>query len=294
MKRILIRSLFLTLCMVLAMPVVGLAQPLPPVRLQSSQAVQPAQAPLTGAALAGSPSVVDQSYPIGVGDEVAVGILGRSDFNARSRVGADGALLLPYLGAVQAAGQSPDKFAQQIRAALIKGGFFADPMVHAEVVGVASRYVTVLGAVGTPGLLPLDREYRLSEVVARVGGRNPSGADYVVLTRPNGQSQRYKMSDLATGAGDQDPVVAPGDKLFVPTLETEVFYLTGAVKSPGAYPLVPNMTLRTALARGGGVSDMGSDKKAKINRKGSLLKGVKLDTTIVESGDIITVGERLF
>ena len=56
----------------------------------------------------------------------------------------------------------------------------------------------------------------------------------------------------------------------------------------------PNMTVRQALARGGGVGDNGNEKGAKIIRKGVPLKAVKLDETIVESGDVITVGERLF
>ena len=52
-------------------------------------------------------------------------------------------------------------------------------IVEVEVVSYASRYVTVLGAVGSPGLIPMDRPYRLSEILARVGGARQDGADHV-------------------------------------------------------------------------------------------------------------------
>ena len=54
------------------------------------------------------------------------------------------------------------------------------------------------------------------------------------------------------------------------------------------------MTVRMAIAKAGGLTETGSEKKVKINRKGEKLKDVKIDGTIVEPGDILTVGERLF
>lgn len=260
-------------------------------------AAQPQSPPATQAPPAAQalPAVAGgESYVLGVGDTIEVSILGRTDFNARARVANDGSVLLPYIGAVPAINRSAQQLAQEVRAALEGGGFFSRPEVRVEVVSVTSRYVTVLGNVSVPGLLPLERDYRLSEIMARVGGRAAGGADQVILTRASGTSQRYKIADLATGAGESDPIVNPGDKIYVPSAENEVFYLTGAVKSPGAYPITPDLTVRIALAKGGGVSDMGSEKRVKINRKGQDLKKVDLDATKVEPGDILKVGERLF
>jgi hypothetical protein len=48
-----------------------------------------------------------------------------------------------------------------------------------------------------------------------------------------------------------------------------------------------------ALAKGGGVTENGSEKKLKVVRDGKPLKKVRLDD-IVKVGDIITIGERLF
>lgn len=236
----------------------------------------------------------DQNYILGTGDVIEVTLLGRTDYDARARVNADGTVLLPLLGPIQASGRSPAALASDVRAALQKGGFFTDPQVHVEVQQVASQYATVLGFVGTPGLVPLDRPYHLSELIARVGGRSSAGADYVILTHPDGKSQRYNLADLATGGMDKDPLVVAGDKIYVPAAENEVFYLSGEVKAPGAYPVSDGMTLRMALARGGGVSENGSEGRIKVVRHGETLKGVKLDQTIVQPGDVITIGQRLF
>jgi polysaccharide export outer membrane protein len=255
---------------------------------------QPAPAPAAATAATAARASGDRSYILGVGDLIEVSVLGRSDFNGHARVGSDGNVVLPYLGAVMAVDRSPGQLAEDIRAALEKGGYFAQPSVRVEVVGVASRYVTVLGYVGAPGLFPLDRPYHLSEVMARAGGKGGTGSDQVVLTHENGTSQRYKISDLATQSGDKDPFVTAGDKIYVPPVENEVFYLSGSVKSPGAYPASADMTVRMALARAGGLTENGSEGKIKLTRKGVELKNVKLDVTKVEAGDVITVGERLF
>ena len=236
----------------------------------------------------------DRSYILGMGDIIDVAVLGGGDYNTRGRIGSDGAVLLPLLGAVQATGRSPGQLADEVRTALQKGGYFPNPLVRIDVITVASRFVTVLGFVTTPGLIPLDREYHLSEIVARVGGRSGGGADFAILSRQGVPAARYSFADLATADREKDPLVVPGDKIYVPAIETEVFYLSGQVKAPGAYPITAGLTVRQALARGGGVGDNGNEKGAKIIRKGVPVKGVKLDETIVESGDVVTIGERMF
>lgn len=241
-----------------------------------------------------APAPIDAAYVLGKGDVVEVSLVGRADFGSRARVGSDGTILLPLVGAIKAQDRTILELSDDIRTALIKGEFYSEPVVRAEVVGISSRYATVLGNVGSPGLLPLDRNYRLSEILARVGGRSGNGTDYVVLTRANGgPSERFALADLGVGGPDRDPVVQNGDKVFIPSAENEVFYISGQVNAPGGYPVSTGLTLRMAIARGGGVTENGSEKKAKVVRGGKTLKSVKLEDP-VQVGDVITVGERLF
>ena len=219
--------------------------------------------------------------------------MGRGDFTFRARVSGDGKITAPYLGALPAAGRQTSKLAEEISTALDKGGFFAKPVIRVEVLAVGSRTVTVMGAVATPGIVALDRNYHLSEIVARTGGRVGT-SDNVILTHTDGTQKTYKLADLATGTGDKDPLVTNGDKIYIPPAEAQVFYVTGQVKAPGSYQITEGMTVRIGLARAGGLTDEGSDKKVTVRRKGTDMKNVKLDTTLLEAGDIVNVGERLF
>lgn len=254
-----------------------------------AQTPPPPQA--SASAAAGAPGLGDSSaYVLGRDDAVEIALLGGGQFGGRARVQADGTIQLPFIGKIQAADRTTAELADAIRKALQTGGYFADPVVTVEVVGYASRYVTVLGAVGQPGLIPMNRPYRLSEILARVGGIRDGAADYVVVRSANGEEKKLLVRDLATGDASQDPAVAPGDKIYAPT--AELFYIYGQVNSPGAYPLQTGMTVRMALAKAGGLTESGSDKKIDANRAG---KKTKVDSSSpVQAGDVLVVGERMF
>ena len=53
------------------------------------------------------------------------------------------------------------------------------------------------------------------------------------------------------------------------------------------------MTVRQALARGGGLTQLGTEKRVKIIRGGRPLKGAGLET-VVAAEDVVVVGERYF
>jgi polysaccharide export outer membrane protein len=225
---------------------------------------------------------------------IEVDLVGRTDFGSRVRVSADGTILLPLVGTIHAASKTVLDLASDVRQALIKGGFYADPIVRVEVLSITSRYVTVLGSVSAPGLLPLDRTYHLSEILAKVGGRAGNGVDFVLLTRAKGgPPERFTIAQLGAGTADEDPVVMNGDKIYIPGAESQVFYISGQVKTPGAFAVTDALTIRTAIAKGGGVTENGSENKIKLIRGGKLVANVKLEDP-VKVGDIITIGEKLF
>jgi polysaccharide export outer membrane protein len=233
----------------------------------------------------------DQTYLLGTSDVIEVSVLEHPDFTTRGRIGDDGAVRLPYLGSVVAANKTAPELADNVAQALDKGGFFTHPIVKVEIVSFGSRYVTVLGEVGTPGIVPVDRAYRLSEILARVGGVKDTGADYVVLRPADGPEQRLAIADIATGGLKEDPYVSPGDKIYSP--KADLFYVSGQVNGPGAFALLPDMTIRMAIARAGGVNLQGSEKRLKLTRHGVKVDHVDLNDKI-QPGDVLVVGESLF
>lgn len=255
---------------------------------------QTSSAPAVNADAPSAPAVTadggSAAYVLGRDDVIEVGLLGRTDFNGRARVQADGSIQLPFIGKVQVADRTTAEVSEAVRKALQAGGYFSDPVVTVEIVGYSSRYVTVLGSVGQPGLVPMNRPYRVSEVLARVGGVRDNAADYLVIRSVDGEERKLIIRDLATGGANEDPFVRPGDKIFSPVAET--FYIYGQVNSPGAYPLNTDSTVRMAIAKAGGLTESGSDKKVNVTRGG---KKVKVDLAAkIEPGDVLLVGERLF
>lgn len=266
-------------------------QGLPPGAAQAIAAqTGQATAPAAAAAQPAASTSTDAGYVMGPDDVIEVDVLGQPEFKTRARVRADGTIALPFLGTVPVRGETPVSFASDIAAKLRSGGYYANPIVNVEIASYASRYVVVLGEVASPGLQPVDRSYRVSEIIARAGGLKPSGAEYVILRRETGEELKLPFEKLAMGAAADDPVVNPGDKIYVPQMET--FYVYGQIAAPGVYGIQDEMTLRKALARGGGLTPSGSEKRVKIFRNGTPVKA-NLEMPI-QPGDVIVVGERLF
>jgi polysaccharide export outer membrane protein len=238
-----------------------------------------------------SSPVLAEGYVLGPGDIIEVSVAGDGQVASRVQIQSDGMIQLALIGAVQASGRTVVELRDRIANALKSGGYFTNPAVNITVVNFASRYVVVLGDVNQPGTVPMDRAYHVSDILARVGGVKSGGAKVLKLRRATGEELILDVNLIATGGQNEDPLVQPGDKLFVPSAQT--FYISGQVNRPGTYPLDEKLTLRKALAVAGGVTQLGSAKKAKVIRNGKELKNFDLDAPL-ELGDVVEVGERFF
>lgn len=259
--------------------------------LAASPALAQAQAVPTGTPPVARVAVASEdSYQLGPGDVIEVRVLGQQDFTTRSRIRDDGSIALPFLGDVQARGRNSSQLAREVAGALDRGGYYTKPIVNVEIVSFASNYVTILGAVAQSGLQPVDREYRLSEILARAGGIRADSSDEIIVRHDDGKEQRLLFSEIALGYPNSDPVIRPGDRIFAPVAET--FYIYGQVNAPGAYPVKRDLTLRNALGRAGGLTANGSERRVSVFRKGQKVRLGLEDK--VQAGDTVVIGERLF
>lgn len=260
-----------------------------------AQSAPPTAAPAVAAPAAAEPAkpaqaTRDEGYVLGLDDVVEVSLVGQPDFRTRARVETDGTIALPFIGTMKVVGETPLSLSKIIAGKLKNGGYYLNPIVSVDIAAYASRYVIVLGEVATPGLQPVSRAFKVSEILARAGGVRPGAATYVQLRRANGEEMKLSYKALAIGSDENDPIVQAGDKIYVPS--AELFYIYGQVNGPGVYPILEGMTLRMALARAGGLTMMGSDKRIKLMRGGAEQKAA-LDAKILE-GDVVVVGDRGF
>lgn len=266
------------------------AQSATPAAPPRPEAAKPAAAPPAAAPAKTEASTADSGYVFGPDDVIEVSVLGQPEFTTRARIRADGTIVLPYVGSTAISGDTPVSLAKRIAGVLKAGGYYSNPIVNIEIAGYASRYVIVLGAVGVPGLQPVDRPYRVSEIVARAGGIRGDGADFVVVRREKGGELKLPFEKLATGDAEDDPFVLPGDKVYVPPAET--YYIYGQINAPGVYPLRDKLTLRKAIARSGGLGAAGSEKKISVYRDGKKTT-IALDEPILPD-DVVVIGQRSF
>ena len=255
----------------------------------STPPVQPLAPPPAAASAPAPNGTASTEYVIGPDDVIDIEVVGQPD-RMRAHVYSDGTVQMNLVGKITASGKTTRQLGSEIAAALKAGGYFANPVVNIEVSSYASRYVTVLGAVGQPGLVPINRAYKMSEIMARVGGVQDRAADYLIVRPETGPEKRYQIDRLAMGDASEDPFVVPGDKIYIPV--AEVFYISGQVSSPGNFPMKTGMSLREAIARAGGLTESGTDKGILVTRAG---KTTKMDSSAkIQPNDVLVVRERLF
>lgn len=229
-------------------------------------------------------------YVLGPNDAITVVVYGQAEFNVQTRIKPDGSISLPLVGRIQAAGRTVVGLADEVAGQLKSKNLLRDPIVNVEITDYNSRYVRVAGKVGAPGLVPLDRPYRLLDILLRSGWVRDDGATYVVLRRPGQSEQLINTAELSRGDPARDPVMEAGDTVFVP--DADLVYLAGAVGRPGAFALRPGMTIRQLIALAGGAGQTGNADKPRLIRGGREIDATP--ETELQRGDQVTVRERLF
>lgn len=261
--------------------------------LAASPALAQQRPARTGQAAAPAPAAAPDpvGYLLGPNDTITVQVYGQDEFNVQTRIKPDGSIVMPLVGKVTAAGKTVLTLADEIRQKLVSGHYLTDPIVNIEVNEYNSRYVRVVGHVGAPGLVPLERSQDLLDVLLRAGWVRADGSQYVIVRKAaTGQDVKVNIDDLARGL-TRNVQLSPGDTVYV--AEAELVYLTGAVARPGPYALKPDMTISELIAQAGGVGPTGSSGKFGLKRGDA--DEIKVDgQTKLQAGDVVNVKERLF
>ncbi len=262
---------------------------------------QPAQAagaaeshPLTAGDV-GEPGVtLAQDYRIGAGDTLKIAVYENPDLAIEARVLQTGQIRLPLIEMVAVSGLTVDQAEDLIAQKLKDGNFVVHPHVTVTIASYRSQQVSVLGYVGKPGLYPLDKPTRLSELLAQVGGIQPAGSDQLVIQRGEGEHRQHITIDqnqaFLDGDLGKDLLVQSGDILFVP--KAPVYYIQGEVTRPGFSRVERGMTVHQALAAAGGVGPRGSERAIRIKRHdahGDLAVHVAALDELVQPDDVLIV-----
>jgi polysaccharide export outer membrane protein len=198
------------------------------------------------------------------------------------RVGADGAVHLPYAGTIQALGMSPDGLERAITESLQEKGIVKQPSVTVDVLSAVNFTVNVLGQVQTPKAIPLFAPAPLSFVLTQVGGITGLADHHLtILSRGDQLPTSVDYDPDSPNGAALRTLVQPGD--IVTVSSRGVFFVGGEVNHPGIYPMggalsvgqvtsnnglgvVHNITLLEALSQAGGITAIAARSKMHLLR----------------------------
>ena len=271
----------------------------------SAQAVSaPSTPPATASPAvqtAATPTAPD--YLVGPQDVLNITVYGEPLLSGKFRVDHDGSFPYQYLNRVKAEGLTVAAIEVAMEKAL-GDGYLRNPQISVEVAEYRSQNVFVQGEVRSPGKYPLPGNASLMDALFLAGSTTQEAGDWLEIYHQGGgpgpatasvgakaADIRVRLTDVQSGKA-QTMQIRDGDTIFVP--KAERIYVTGEVRSPGAYPYDDDMTIFTAISLAGGVTAKGSNTRISITR---LVNGrrqeidAKQEDTL-KPGDQVTVKPR--
>jgi polysaccharide biosynthesis/export protein len=222
------------------------------------------------------------------------------------RVSQQGQISLPLIGEVDVKGLTVVELEKKLRQAFDK--YIYDPQVGVLVREYHQR-VSVMGSVQKPGVFELSGPKTVMAMLAMAGGVTDQAGTQVQIYRQGSNGRENYVIDLAVLASNASLInakteplitmpVQSGDIINVPQAGT--FFVDGAVKKPGSYPLGRRYSLMQALTAAGGLDrDLYSSDITIFRKKTSgaepisielnkVVDGAGVDPEI-EAGDVILV-----
>ncbi len=182
---------------------------------------QVSESPGAGAAKPpGGVIAVSPQYVLRQGDVVQVKVYQEEDLTSVSRIGRDGAITMPLIGAVKVVSNSLEEATVMIRDLLAKD-YLVNPQVTLNITEFSKRRFTVLGQVQRPGTfeMPADESVSLLQAIATAGGYTRLGNPRkITVMRTVGKQNKVLPLDAEAMASDktQKPFeVLPDDVIVV-------------------------------------------------------------------------------
>jgi len=223
-----------------------------------------------------------------VGDRVRFISSSIPELSCEVLVEADGTVVYPYVGAVQARGrtvvQLETELATELGHQLAEAGLKSlDPHgldLHADVIDYGRTQVAVLGEVRLPGVYPWQPDTTPLALIAQAGGLTEHAwyvallihaappqvpANTTLLAPPvSPPALRLDLHKIFLGEGAANLRLAGGDTLYVPP--TGMYQVLGRVRNPGQYRLQRNTTVLQALAQAGGLKAFAATNRLTVWR----------------------------
>ena len=206
---------------------------------------------------------LQDTYILGVGDQVTVDIRGQENRSFNVRVDRDGNIVLPAMPPIAAAGRR----LADVRASIESGVKTAYVATQAFVSVGALRQISVLvsGEVLAPGAIVLNALNSPIDALLLAGGIKKTGSLRNIKIVRGDQELNVDLYTVLSGAdGTLQQGLADGDKIIVPPIGDTVA-IVGEVTRPGIFETEPgsnSMSVSRLLALAGGYTRGGRPQMA--------------------------------
>ncbi len=209
-------------------------------------------------------------YILGSGDLIEVTVFESEDLYSKVRVSSRGFVTLPLLGQIEVKGLSARETEEHIEILLTESRYIRNPHVSIFVEERFSQRVTIVGQVEKPGTYDYKSKQRLLDVLALSGGLSKNAGTTIQIRRtgdtPSANNVFLVDIDRLLKEGDTqlNIEINGSDVIFVP--EAGVFFVDGAVRNPGTYPISQKMILQEAVFVAGGFAPYADKKRVTLIR----------------------------
>jgi polysaccharide export outer membrane protein len=213
---------------------------------------------------------------IQIDDALAIGVTDQPSMTGSYRINADGSVLLPLVGRIQAVGLTAGELEGAIQSRLAT--YMRQPQVRVSL--TRAEWVFVFGEVRTPGRYPYTRGLTLLESLTRAG--YPTRTEALVVRSPGAQGPvlpanadpahvvRVNLLEVETAVASGDMsrnfLLAPNDTVFVPDVDRSLVHVSGEVRNPGAYPIAAGATVLQVVTLAGGATEAAALGRVRITR----------------------------
>ncbi|HEY4116089.1 MAG TPA: polysaccharide biosynthesis/export family protein [Rhizomicrobium sp.] len=153
-----------------------------------------------------APEAASDGYRLGTGDKVRIIVFGEDDLGGEFQIDGNGAISLPLIGQISAAGETASSLEQDIEAKLSRG-YLQNPRVSVAISTYRPFYV--IGQVNKPGEFPYVNGMSALNAIALAGGYTAEASDGTIYVRRNGSPKEEELP------ADQMTRIYPGDVIRV-------------------------------------------------------------------------------
>jgi len=242
------------------------------------------------------------NYELGPGDLVQLVVYGQQEFVDEIEVSREGAINVESVGLVKIGGMTIEAALVKLKQAMLRAYptlSSGNSKLSLTLSEIRTIHITVVGA-NRSGTIDIPSLYNVYGALSKVGGPTNMGSfRNIELVRNNKVIKKIDLYKLLAKGDQTDNVrLKDNDVIRIPAYANRV-ELSGQIKRPGLYEVLPNESFADILEFAGGFDDTAYTASVKVIRKNDREREIKditaaqFKTFIPSTGDQYVVARIL-